>query len=213
VFAGHYAPALALRRLGPAIPLWILFIAVEFVDILFSLFVLLGIEELAIVPGITASNPLDLVYLPYSHSVVATVFWSTLAGAAWYRHRAGAAGGAREAGLVALAVASHFLLDLIVHIPDLPIAAGDGAKLGLGLWNHRWPAMALEVGLLLAAALWGAAGVERRRRWHIATGVLVVVGVLGYLAPAPNSPDGIAILGLAGYLGFARLAWWVEQPT
>jgi len=79
MFIGHYGPSFALKAVRPAIPLWLLFIAVQLVDIGWALLVLLGVERVRIVPGITASNPLDLYYMPYTHSLAAVALWSTVA--------------------------------------------------------------------------------------------------------------------------------------
>jgi hypothetical protein len=76
MFVGHYGPSFAIKSLRPAIPLWLLFIAVQLVDVAWAVLVLLGVEKVRIVPGITAANPLDLYYMPYTHSLVAAIFWS-----------------------------------------------------------------------------------------------------------------------------------------
>src|SRR6266566_3667004 len=76
MFVGHYGPSYAIKATQPAIPLWLLFIAVQFVDVVWSVLILLGIEKARIVPGITASNPFDLYYMPYTHSLVAAILWS-----------------------------------------------------------------------------------------------------------------------------------------
>ena len=78
MFIGHYGPSFALKAIRPAIPLWLLFVAVQLVDIGWALLVLLGVERVRIVPGITASNPLDLYYMPYTHSLAAVALWSTV---------------------------------------------------------------------------------------------------------------------------------------
>ena len=145
MFAGHYGVSFAAKSVDKTIPLWVLFIAVQLLDVFWSLFVLLGVEKVRIVPGITASNPLDLYYMPYTHSLVAAVLWSLGAYLA-YRliRRFGAS--RRAALLVALAVLSHWILDLVVHRPDLPVY-DDTLKAGLGLWNYRAAAFLLEVAL------------------------------------------------------------------
>jgi hypothetical protein len=84
MFVGHYGPSFAAKALKKSIPLWILFVAVQLVDVLWSIFVLLGIEKVRIVPGITATNPLDLYYMPYTHSRVGSLFWA-IAAAIVYR--------------------------------------------------------------------------------------------------------------------------------
>ena len=84
MFVGHYGVSFAAKRVAPTVPLWVLFIAVQLLDVRWAPFVLLGIEKVRIVPGITASNPLDLYYMPYTHSLVAAVLW---AGAAFLVYR------------------------------------------------------------------------------------------------------------------------------
>src|SRR6266446_4987290 len=145
MFVGHYGVSFAAKKAEPGIPLWVLFIAVQLLDVLWAPFVLLGIEKVRIVPGITASNPLDLYYMPYTHSLVAALIWS--AGAFALYRLVMPRGGAPAALVVAAAVLSHWVLDLVVHRPDLPLY-DDSAKVGLGLWNHPAPALGLEAALL-----------------------------------------------------------------
>ena len=122
MFIGHYGVSYAAKAVNKQIPLWLLFIAVQLVDVAWAILVPLGIEKLRIVPGITATNPLDLYYMPYTHSLVGAALWSLLAYGA-YRLWAGQGNARpnRAALIVALAVFSHWLLDLIVHRPDLPL--------------------------------------------------------------------------------------------
>src|SRR5260221_869058 len=143
MFVGHYGVSFAAQRGDRSIPLWVLFLAVQLLDVFWSLFVFVGIEKVRIIPGITASNPLDLYYMPYTHSLVAALLWSL---AAYVAYRAIRAFGTshRAALLVAAAVFSHWVLDLVVHRPDLPLY-DNTAKVGLGLWNYPAPAFLLEV--------------------------------------------------------------------
>ena len=73
MFVGHYGVSFAAKRGDRSIHLWVLFLAVQLLDVFWSFFVLVGIEKVRIVPGITASNPLDLYYMPYTHSLVAAL--------------------------------------------------------------------------------------------------------------------------------------------
>jgi hypothetical protein len=150
LFVGHYSASFLAKSLQKTIPLWLLFIAVQLVDILWAIFVLLGIEKIRIVPGITASNALDLYYMPFTHSLVGAFFWSALAFRfcqffpslkSW-----------RTGLLVAAAVFSHWVLDLIVHRPDLALY-DNTLKMGFGLWNYREPAFILEIGILIAGTI------------------------------------------------------------
>src|SRR2546422_10651299 len=108
MFVGHYGVSFAAKKADPSIPLWVLFIAVQLLDVLWAPFVLLGIEKVRIVPGITASNPLDLYYMPYSHGLLAAIGWSV---AAFLVYRTAVRNGpSRAALLVGVAVWSHWIL-------------------------------------------------------------------------------------------------------
>ncbi|MGH7552059.1 MAG: hypothetical protein ACREMQ_03425, partial [Longimicrobiales bacterium] len=131
MFIGHYGVGFAARAAHPKVPLWVLFVAVQFLDVLWGIFVLLGIEKVRIVPGITATNPLDLYFMPYTHGLLSVLFWSVVAAFAYARWKHDAAGGR----WIGLSVFSHWILDLVVHRPDLPLV-GDSYKVGLGLWNQ-----------------------------------------------------------------------------
>src|SRR5206468_1467069 len=111
MFVGHYGVSFAAKRGDKTIPLWVLFLAVQLLDVFWSVFVLAGLEKVRIAPGITASNPLDLYYMPYTHSLVAALLWSL---AAYVGYRAIRAFGAshRAALLAALAGFSHWVLAL-----------------------------------------------------------------------------------------------------
>jgi len=141
LFTGHYSVSFAGRAAEKRIPLWLLFIAVQFIDVLWSIFVLLGIEKVRIVPGITASNALDLYYMPYTHSLAAAILWS-VAVAVLARLLPGVT--TRSAAVwIGIAVFSHWVLDVLVHRPDLPLY-DDTMKIGFGLWNYPAVALALE---------------------------------------------------------------------
>lgn len=183
MFVGHYGVSFAAKRMEGSIPLWVLFLAVQFLDVLWAPLVLAGVEKVRIVPGITASNPLDLYYMPYTHSLVAALFWSVAAGLAW-RFLARAPD-PRPALVVGMAVFSHWILDFVVHRPDLPVY-DDAAKIGLGLWNH--PALAFG---------------------------LVMLGIQAYIffGPPPASDRAAASTALGAYAIFALLIWWLQDRS
>src|SRR4030095_8805327 len=109
MFVGHYGVSFAAKKVAPAVPLWLLFIAVQLLDVAWAPLVLLGIEKVRIVPGITASNPLDLYYMPYTHSLVAALLWAVAAIALCRTLR-----GVRNwsgAAWIGAAVFSHWVLD------------------------------------------------------------------------------------------------------
>jgi hypothetical protein len=213
MFIGHYGPSFALKAIRPAIPLWLLFVAVQLVDIGWALLVLLGVERVRIVPGITASNPLDLYYMPYTHSLAAVALWSTVAIILWKflpRSRTWSV-----AALVGLAVFSHWLLDLLVHGPDLPVY-DDTMKVGLGLWNYRAIALLLEVVLLFGGMtmyMRRTAAINAIGRFGPPIFGITMVATQCYLffGPPPTSPAAAAISALVSYVVFAAVAQWLDR--
>jgi len=202
MFVGHYGVSFAAKRVAPAIPLWVLFIAVQLLDVLWAPFILLGLEKVRIVPGITASNPLDLYYMPYTHSLVAAVLWSI--GALLVYRRFGPRGLAGSAASVAgLAVLSHWLLDLLVHRPDLPLY-DNTAKVGFGLWNFPAVAFTLEAAVLFGG-MWLYFGTAVFSRLRMVVFGVVMLGVQAYVffGPPPVSDNAAALTALISYGVFA----------
>ena len=149
MFVGHYSVAFATKSERNKIPLWVLFVAVQFLDYIWATLVLLGIEKLRVIKGFTAGSMLDSYFHPYSHSLPAAILWSGVA-AAVYKPlcRSLAYAYTRSAALIiGAAVFSHWILDLVAHPRDLAIY-DDTWKVGFGLWRYRNPEFALEIALL-----------------------------------------------------------------
>ena len=208
MFTGHYSVSFAGRATEKRIPLWLLFIAVQWIDVMWSIFVLLGIEKVRIVPGITASNALDLYYMPYTHSLLGVLCWSALAYAVC--QFVPGLRGKRTGLILAAAVFSHWILDLIVHRPDLSVYASMG-KMGFGLWNYRGAAFALEMSVLLC----GAAMLYRTATHKVRlTGFVVFLAALQvfgtFFFPPPPSDHVAATSALVSYVVLALVAGWVD---
>jgi len=214
LFIGHYGPAYAIKRWQPEIPIFTLFIAVQLVDVAWAIFVPLGIEKVRIVPGITASNPLDLYYMPYTHSLVAAVLWSVVGGVvfALLKHRQRCT---RIAFAVGAAILSHWLLDYLVHRPDLPLY-DNTAKVGLGLWNYPMPAFALEIGSVLAGLLIYLSGsaprdaIGRFGPW-VFLAAMVAVQSIAFFGKPPETPNQAAVTALVMYVVLAGAAAWLDR--
>jgi membrane-bound metal-dependent hydrolase YbcI (DUF457 family) len=209
MFVGHYGASFAARRVEATIPLWVLFLAVQLLDVVWAPLVLLGIEKVRIVPGFTASNPLDLYYMPYTHGLLAAVIWSCAAGVAF---RFFARSRLRASVVVGLAVFSHWVLDFLVHRPDLPLY-GNSEKVGLGLWNLPVLALALEA-LSLFGGIWLCAGKLRRPRAVIVFGfAMLAIQCYVFFGPPPASAQSAALTALAAYATFAAVIWRLEKGS
>src|SRR5207249_895946 len=217
MFVGHYSVAFAAKSDRNKIPLWVLFIAVQLLDYIWATLVLLGIEKLRVIKGFTAGSMLDSYFHPYSHSLIATIAWSCVAGLAYkifcsrrrflYRKYA--------AFMVSAAVFSHWILDLIAHPRDLAIYDNTW-KVGFGLWNYRDPEFALEIALLAAGiVLYLARNVipTIRKGAVIAFGIALVVIQIGdtYVPRAPLSDKATAAGVWIFYTLFVLIAWLVEK--
>ncbi|HEX5340241.1 MAG TPA: hypothetical protein VFX47_05125 [Gammaproteobacteria bacterium] len=225
MFVGHYGVAFAARRIEKRIPLWLFFIAVQFVDILWCMFILLGIEKVRIAPGITAANPLDFYYFPYTHSLIGNIGWAGVA-FVLYRVSHRYKGSPKPALILALAVLSHWFLDLLVHTRDLDII-NENFKVGFGLWNYPVIELILELAILfggLAYYLRGNIGLSKSRKIGMIVFAVILAGIqlVNTFAPAPTSVTAIGIAGLVMYGILALAAFFlephkpqpgVEQPT
>lgn len=213
MFVGHYGPSFLAKALDKTIPLWLLFLAVQLVDVLWTLFVLLGIEKVRIVPDFTATNPFDFYYYPYTHSLAAAFVWALGAFILYRLVRSG--NGSRAAWLVAAAVASHWFLDLVVHRPDLPLY-DNAAKVGLGLWNYPIATLTLEALLLfggMAFYLRATKPLSSSGRFAVILfGVLMFASQVGtFLGPPPGSTRGVAAMGFVLLVLLAGVTYWIEK--
>jgi hypothetical protein len=217
MFLGHYGVALALKRAEPKLSLGTLFVAVQLADLLWGAFLLLGWERAAIDPGYTAVTPLRFVEYPISHSLFGMTIWALIGAAVYYswptrdtsRHW-------QAAALVGFAVLTHFPLDVVVHVPDLPIWGQDSPKLGLGLWNNPAATFLVELATLaVGAAVYARFGSHRHpvRAGRLAGLLLVLIAVylVSVLGPPPPGVTAIAVTDLAGLLLLAAFAGWVDR--
>lgn len=214
MFVGHYAASLALKKVEPRASLGVLFLGVQFVDILFFPLVLLGIERINIIENYTQSTHFQLEYMPFTHSLLGSVLWAVGAYALfrWVIVKSHAV-----ALVVAIAVFSHWVFDLVVHTPDLPLWSDASPKLGLGLWEHAIATYSLEAGLLLAA-MWvylrSTSAVTRLGKYGMVAFivVLMLINVPNIFGPLmDDSKTALAIFALAAYFLFAGVAFWLDK--
>lgn len=210
MFIGHWAPALAIASRRDAPSLGTLFIAAQLVDWAFFGLLLLGIERMRFSPGISVMNPMDLYHMPYSHSLVGSgLFAAGFAALIWLltnNRPASLLGGG--------AVLSHWLLDLLVHVPDLTLA-GSPPKLGLGLWNHPAIEMPLELAITIGALwLYIRAYKPAPLRIAVLAALLLLFQAFNWFGPVePKVTPATSLLAFIGY-GIATLAaWWMGKSA
>ena len=210
MFIGHAALAFAAKPLAPRTSLALLLAATYWLDIVWPVLVLAGIEHVRIDPGNTAFTPLDFFDYPWSHSLVLAAGWSALFGFAVSR------AGKRVAVILGLLVFSHWVLDFVSHRPDLPLAPASTTMLGLGLWNSI-PATLLIESAMFGAGVWIYALATRPRDaigifgfWGFVffLGAIYAANVFG---PPPPSVTAIGIAGVAGAALFTVWSWWIDR--
>ncbi|WP_345977559.1 hypothetical protein [Sulfurimonas sp. HSL3-7] len=213
MFVGHYAACLALKKVEKKASLGMLFLAVQFIDILFFPLVLLGIERINIIENFTPSTHFELEYMPYTHSLLASFL---LAGFIYVIYRIVPPRNRSIALVMGIAVLSHWFLDLIVHTPDLPLWNDDSTKLGFGLWNNAIATYALEAALL-GGGLWlylsatTATSSIGKYGMSVFVIILLLVNAVNIFGPPfGESKTSLAISALVMYFLLAGVAHWLD---
>jgi hypothetical protein len=208
---GHYGVGFGAKRVVPRTSLGTLFFAAQFLDELWPVLLLLGVEQVRVVPGLMRANPLDFVSYPISHSLLTAVVWSVLIGGTYARLRRDRRGGM----VLGLVVLSHWLLDVPMHRPDLPLWPGSAVKVGLGAWNSIPLTVGLELtvfGLGLASYLRTTRARDRVGTWGLWTMValLLLIFASGFGSTAPMSQQVVGLSALGLWL-FVPWAAWVDR--
>ena len=211
MFLGHFGVAFGAKTIQPRVSLGTLFLATQLADLVWPTLLLLGVERVAIVPHATAANALAFVHYPFTHSLLSELVVGLLLGLAYWLLRRNAPG----ALLVGLLVPSHWLLDLVVHHPDLPLYPGPSPLLGFGLWDHLAITQVVEFALLG----WGLGRYGRRTRARNGVGRYGLLGLLALLVVSHGAsifsppPASVAVIGWGGQLLWLTvlLAYWVDR--
>ncbi|MGO9829304.1 MAG: metal-dependent hydrolase [Myxococcaceae bacterium] len=210
MFLGHFGLAFGAKPLASKPSLGLLIFAAQFADLVWPILLLAGVERVAIVPGLMAASPMEFINYPITHSLLALAMWGLAIGGLYWLVRQDR----RGALVVGLLVVSHWLLDLLMHRPDLPIWPG-GPKVGLGLWNSV-PGTLLAEALAFGVGVWiyarATVAKDRSGRWGLVG--LVVTLVCLYLAvsfgPPPANVTGLAMGGLALWI-FVPWGMWIDR--
>lgn len=200
MFAGHLGAALLAKSVEPRASLGVYVAAAYGLDMLWPVLLLGGVETVRIQPGATPFTPLVFVSYPWSHSLAMSAMGGGLAALAMTRVVS-----SRFASLaVGLVVVSHWFLDWITHVPDLPLWPG-GPVEGLGLWRSTTATLLVEGAFFLAAIAAYVRGTRARDaagRWAFWGFVVLVtlIWVSGPFSPPPPSVGAIIVVGIVGAL-------------
>ena len=216
MFAGHVGAAMAIGRAERRVNVGIFIFAAVFLDFVLWLFVLLGWESVTIPVNFANTHQPEFVF-PYSHGLLASIGWSVLAGVATFLWRSRLKEATLlAAALVAAAVFSHWLLDALVHAPELPLAGANSMKVGFGLWHTMPVALALEAFIAVAGLCVFVSGTslsQAKKLWLSALSVLIlaftVVGMT--VAPPPPSVLAMAASSLVTIIVVCALAAWLGR--
>lgn len=211
MFIGHFGAGFGAKAAVPKTSLGTLFLASQFIDLLWPSLLLMGAERVRIAPGITRVTPLDFEYYPISHSLLAVTGWAVLF-ALVYQLITRYPRGAVVAGLL---VMSHWFLDLIVHRPDLPLSPGSTIKVGLGLWSSLPGTLVVELLVFavgVAIYLRQTKAMDRVGKWSLwlLIGLLLFI-YLGNLFGPP--PPNVSALGWVGQSQWLLIVWgyWIDR--
>lgn len=201
MFLGHFGVGLLAKRVSPPISLGVLFLSVQLADILWPIFLLLGIEQTRIDPGNTKFTPLDFSYYPFSHSLLCLLIWGIVLGILYFVFTRIQT----SLWLLPVLAISHFVLDGVVHKPDLPLLPWGSPKLGLGLWNSIPITLFLEFGILILG-IWGYLRITKAKDkfgiygfWSLIL-FLVAVEMINLFSPPPSSMRAVAWIGNTQWL-------------
>jgi membrane-bound metal-dependent hydrolase YbcI (DUF457 family) len=208
MFIGQFAVGLISKKNDNLPSLAMMFLAVQWLDLVWPILVLFGIESLSIDPGNTKLTHLSFDFYPYSHSLLAAFFWSLILGSSYFFFTKNRRGSLIMGGLVM----SHWVLDWITHRPDLPLSPFSVTKVGLGLWNYPIIEIALEVLVygLGAFLYFKSSSFKRKISFWILIAFLLVIHLMNLFGPPP--PNTMAVAWSANLMWLIILwAWWIEK--
>ena len=211
MFLGHFAVSFGAKKPAPSISLGTLFLAAQFVDLIWPLFLLVGLEHARIDVGNTAVTPLDFYDYPFTHSLAGAILWSCILGLLYYAVKRNI----RNAVIVGAAVSSHWVLDFLTHRPDLPLWFTGGPYFGLSLWNSMVGTVIVEVGLFVLGVSLYVRTIKAKDKigsigfWSLACflGLMYAGNLAG---PPPPDIYAIAVVGNAMWL-LVLWAYWIDR--
>ncbi|PZR07141.1 MAG: hypothetical protein DI539_23970 [Flavobacterium psychrophilum] len=213
MFIGHFGLSLAAKKAAPRVSLATLFIATQFVDILWPFLLVFNIEKVAVTPGYTKMNALEFIHYPYTHSLLMGIVWGLVLGAIYWLIKRDV----RGAIVIGVCVLSHWFFDLIVHVADLPLTPFTDYKVGLGLWNHVAITLLIETALFLGGTYIYTTITKAKNKigkWALVSLVILLFLVTLSNTFGPPPPDSVMTLFVSFMILMAiiiGLAYWVDR--
>jgi len=220
MFAGHLAAGLVLKKMERRLNLGWLFFAALFHDFLLGILVLVGLEQVHIPANFAQTHYLTFTF-PYSHGLAASIIWSILAFGLTYALLSKWSAAARKQAsfAISLAVFSHFILDWMVHIPEIPLLVNNSLKIGLGLWDNPLLALSLETALVAIGFVFYLVIVKPKTKLakYGLAGLLLLITTLtvtGMLfAETPPPPTAAAMSWIFQPFLICGLAYWFDKKA
>jgi len=211
MFIGHFGLGFAAKKLNSRPSLGTYFMAAQFLDLVWPMLLVRGIEKVRVEPGNTAFTPLNFIYYPYTHSLFAAVIWSIIFGAVYYFVKKDG----KSSLILGLLVLSHWVLDFFTHRPDLPLSPWSDEKVGLGLWNNVPATIAVELAIFIGGLILFLLSTQSRNKtgqfalWSFFA-FMITIYFANIKNPPPHSTNVIAIVGLTQWL---LIAWgyWIDS--
>ena len=210
MFIGHFGVGFGAKKAAPRVSLGTLFIAAQFLDLLWPILLLFNIENVVIHPELSGSRMLEFSNYPYTHSLLFALIWSVAFGVIYFLVKKDA----KSAVVLAICVLSHWILDLVVHFQDLPLFPGKSPMVGFGLWSSTIgttiaEAAVFTLGLFIYLNKTVAKNAKGRIVLWILVGLLILAHVSSMYTPPPPNENALAWSAQFQWL-FVILAYWAD---
>jgi len=211
MFIGHYGVGLAAKKIDNKPSLGTLFIAAQWMDLIWPLLLLLGIEKVKIEQAANPFLRLDFIYYPFTHSLFSSIIWAVLFGGVYFLIRKNL----KSSILLAALVLSHWILDFIVHEPDLRVFPWSNIKVGLGLWVSVVVTIVIEGAIFIVGTVLYIKSTRPRNKkgqftlWSLLI-FLVIIYVINIFGSPPPSVEAVGIAGLSQWI-IVAWAYWIDK--
>ncbi len=211
MFIGHFGLGFGAKKINNRPSLGTLFMAAQWLDLIWPIMLILGIERVEIQPGNTVVAPLNFVYYPYTHGLFFVLIWSLLFGLVYYLFKKDA----KTAFFLGILVLSHWVLDFITHGPDLSLFPWMDKKVGLGLWNSFAGTIIVEVAIYAIGVYMYYTATKAKNKtgiysFWILVAFLFLIHMMNLFGPPPTKVEPLAYAALIQWL-IILWGYWIDK--